>query len=200
MPPFLDLPGELRNEIYYAVYDNDHTVHIASDGAIRLPALAHVSSQVRREALSIFEDMITRPDTIKATIRDLDFSQLTSFLQARPDLDPRRVHVDLTVRFLKAEACSDAITRLEDFARLDFRAVQCQAEFDWRAYDIGSAARMIHALATRPAGNAGVLRSLTGAMAIARQLQVKRSLVERPARQRLQISNAGMDFRLLRME
>lgn len=37
-------------------------------------------------------------------------------------------------------------------------------------------------------------------MVAARQVQVKRTLVERPARQRLQVSQGGLDFRRLRMD
>lgn len=206
MPSFLDLPGELRNEIYYAVYNIDRTVHIASDGAIRVPALTHVSRQVRQEALSIFEEIISSPDTVKTTVRDLDFSYLTAFLRARPSfLAPGRGrgHVVLTARFHKPEACMHAMARLDDFARLnvaDFQVVQYQANFDWRAFDIGSAQNIIRAMTERSDGDTRSLRGLIDAMVVARQVQVKRTLVERPARQRLQVSQGGMDFRRLRMD
>lgn len=205
MPSFLDLPGELRNEIYYAVYDHDRAVTLTSNGNIKLPNLAHVSTQIRREALSIFEEIASCPHAIKATIADLDFSHLTAFVQLAATAH-RQQFLDLTMRFDKPELQRDeAIQRLEAFLRHEFTAaatVHYQVDFNWRAYDIASAQRVIRDIVNGlHLRNLNVIgNGLMSAMAVARQAQVKRTLVERPARQRLQVSQGGRDFRHMRMD
>jgi len=151
MPSILDLPGELRNEIYYAVYNTDRAITMTSDGNLVMPALAHVSQQVRRETLSIFEDVASSPHAIRATIKDADFNHLNPSISARPSIAFQMAEniLALMMRFDKPGAWTQAVNHLEEFLHLsigDDWTHRYHIEFNWRAFDISAALETIRAV------------------------------------------------------
>lgn len=210
MSSFLDLPGELRNEIYYAVYNLDGAVHLTNEGHILVPSLAHVNTQIRRESLSTFKDFATNPRTIHAAVKDLDCSHLLTFIATRPSLhvlDPTR-HRTMALNFHFTKPTSrmqypDTLIAFLDLGLSDsFTAIKYAVDFNWRALDITVAHNIIQSLSDQLHGlrRRNASKGLIDGMVAARQAQVKRTLVERPARQRLQVSQGGRDWRHMRMD
>lgn len=79
----LNLPGELRNEIYTHVARNQDAVRL-SEGQIMLPALGGVCKKIRAEMRSIFEQEVVSNSTmdidIEARVVNFDFDPLFKWL------------------------------------------------------------------------------------------------------------------------
>lgn len=75
---FLDLAGELRNNIYEKVAEDD-TTYMNEAGIVTLHALASVNHQIRSEYLPVIPYACT---TIKTTVTDFDFHFLDKYFHA----------------------------------------------------------------------------------------------------------------------
>lgn len=75
--PFLNLPGELRNEVYEYVSAADLHMNISSSGDVRGQPLAGTCKQIRSEFLSLYADEVQKRATdVNAVVRNLDFTRL----------------------------------------------------------------------------------------------------------------------------
>ena len=77
----LELPPELRNQIYDHVATSTRTISV-HEGALVPHALARTCKQIRSESIPVFEsESIFYAHTIKARVIDLDFTNLTTFIE-----------------------------------------------------------------------------------------------------------------------
>lgn len=109
---FLDLPPELRNWIYdFGLGASGMMIH---DGTLRIPSLAQVCRQIRKELLPMYMARSNDIDTpVRAIVEDLEFSGLHRWLKAHPYVYPataqdpkamtcRRVDIDLRIRDVRS--------------------------------------------------------------------------------------------------
>ena len=79
---FLDLPAELRNEIYKQTVRSEPNLKITSSGTILKSPLAFVSKQVRNEFLPIWEaNGLSTVDEIRVRVEDCKFDPLIQILR-----------------------------------------------------------------------------------------------------------------------
>jgi hypothetical protein len=89
---FLDLPGELRNDIYKQAVRSETNLKITSSGTILQSPHAFVSKQVRNEFLPLWEaNDLSTVDEIRVRVKDCKFDPLiqilrTSATNLRPQL------------------------------------------------------------------------------------------------------------------
>ena len=76
----LDLPAELRNNVYYYIARSVRSIILLGSKAVS-PPLAQVNRQVQRELLSLVAANGVNPDSsIQASINDFDFRKVVTFL------------------------------------------------------------------------------------------------------------------------
>lgn len=108
----LSLPPELRLEVYrYYIAARPVKVHCTKTVP---PPLAHVCKLLRAEFLPVFEDeAILTSTSIKATVWNLDFRNLTSFVQRQPLLRGEKQKLNITIKFTSPQLLHDKnLTRL----------------------------------------------------------------------------------------
>jgi hypothetical protein len=97
LPPFFNLPGELRNAIYELVVLNAPLRLF--EGRVNLPPFAHVCRQIRTEMIGIFEeheeslilDVQSGRLPIKAKIINYDFVALYKWLERNEGTNDTRI-------------------------------------------------------------------------------------------------------------
>lgn len=190
------LPGELRNEIYHALLSSTLTLRLTKTGALLSPTLAHTNNLIRRELCSLLEHKPT-PE-LEAQAFDFDVTPLHAFLHRHPSKQATTT-IKLTLHLTSPNAEKEHYTALRAFLA-DSHArgwsVGYRVKFDWKAYGLAEAAQCARDFAAEfvssgggGAGSGG--EGLWRALKKAREAEVRRCLVERPARQRALLESRG---------
>lgn len=181
------LPGELRNEIYHALLNTTLTLRLSKAGVLIAPTLAHTNNLIRRELCSLLEH---KPATVlEAQVFDFDTAPLHAFLLANPT--KQQTTVKLTLHLTRPGAERAHYAALREFL-LDSHArgwsVGYRVHFDWARFSLGDAAesarRFAEVFMPQGSGSGSAGEGLWRAMRKAREAEVRKCLVERPARQR----------------
>lgn len=188
MHHLLTLPGELRNEIYHALLNTTLTQRLSKAGVLVSPTLAHTNNHIRREVCSLLEHK-TSP-ILEAQATDFDVSPLHAFLLAHPSKQAATT-VKLTLHLTSPGAEKAHYAALHAFladSHAKGWSVGYRVKFEWKAYGLGEAAECARDFTHEfmpggaVAGSAG--EGLWRALRKSREAEVRRCLVERPARQR----------------
>jgi len=221
---YLNLPGEIRNEVYHALLHssttssssstdeqqpnqpinnnnnnktNTTTLRLSKAGVLIPPTLAHTNALIRHELCSLLEHKTSTAPSIvlEAQAVDFDLAPLHAFLLKHHSHGQQ--HQTLTVK-LTLHLTSPQAEKLHDdhYAALRAFLLDSQArgwsvgykvKFDWTRYSIGDAAESARAFARAfmaDGVDGGAGEGLWRALKKAREAEVRRCLVERPARQR----------------
>jgi hypothetical protein len=238
---YLNLPGEIRNEVYQALLHssttttsdeqkpkqltqpnnnnnnanananstntNTTTLRLSAAGVLIPPTLAHTNALIRHELCSLLEHKTTTAPSVvlEAQAIDFDVAPLHAFLSKHHSHSRQQTTtVKLTLHLTSPSASklssspdndSEKYTALRSFLQ-DSQSrgwgVGYRVKFDWTRFSIGDAAESARAFerafisgvgeAGSGSGNAG--EGLWRALKKAREAEVRRCLVERPARQR----------------
>jgi hypothetical protein len=238
---YLNLPGEIRNEVYHALLhssttstddpkpkqlnqssnnstaianNNTTTLRLSAAGVLIPPTLAHTNALIRHELCSLLEHKTTTAPSVvlEAQAIDFDVAPLHAFLlkhhsqNQNHHLAGKKSHqqqhqqtttVKLTLHLSSPSASNPSLssdneksTALRSFLQ-DSQSrgwsVGYRVKFDWTRFSIGDAAESARAferafISGGDGGTAG--EGLWRALKKARETEVRRCLVERPARQR----------------
>lgn len=187
---YLTLPGELRNAIYDALLasSDNHTptLRLSKAGVLVAPSLAHTNNLIRRELTSLLEHKSA--SVLEAQAFDFDTAPLHAFLLAHPTKQTTTVKLTLHLTSPGAEKAHYPALRafLLESQAMGW-SVGYRVKFDWAGYGIGEAAECARSFASvfMPGGVAGSAgEGLWRALKKAREAEVRRTLVERPSRQR----------------
>jgi hypothetical protein len=182
---YLLFPGELRNAIYNALLltTSPDAQRVSKAGVLVAPSLAHTNNLIRRELTSLLEAQSAA--VLEAQAFDFDTAPLHAFLLANPAKQTTTT-IKLTLHLTSpgAEKAHYAALRaflLESQAR--GWSVGYRVKFDWGCYSLGEAAGCAREF-ERGFMLGGAGEGLLRALKKAREAEVRRCLVERPARQR----------------
>lgn len=186
---YLLLPGELRNAIYNALLltsspdAHTQTLRLSKAGVLVAPSLAHTNNLIRRELTSLLEAQSAA--VLEAQAFDFDTAPLHAFLLANP-AKQQTTTIKLTLHLTSPGAEKAHYAALRAFL-LESHAmgwsVGYRVKFDWSCYSLAQAAACARDFASAfMPGSAG--EGLLRALKKAREAEVRRCLVERPARQR----------------
>jgi hypothetical protein len=238
---YLNLPGEIRNEVYHALLHssttttsddqkpkqlnqlsnnntnanstntNTTTLRLSAAGVLIPPTLAHTNALIRHELCSLLEHKTTTAPSVvlEAQAIDFDVAPLHAFLSKHHSHSRQQTTtVKLTLHLTSPSASklsassspddNEKYTALRSFLK-DSQSrgwsVGYRVKFDWTRFSIGDAAESARAferafisggegvgVGEAGSGNAG--EGLWRALKKAREAEVRRCLVERPARQR----------------
>lgn len=143
---FLDLPPELRNEIYSKVLEDYFVTHLSrftkDKTLLTDSSLVSVSKQVRAEFL---DAMIQSSPIIRTRVRNLNFGSAIAFLNRLSDAenhklckdtknDSRIMRVEFEFHMLRADrATSERLQRwLNRFDHPTKKGVNIKFEYEWR--------------------------------------------------------------------
>jgi hypothetical protein len=210
---YLTLPGELRNEIYHALlnssdatqqqqYPQKHrtqhqhqnqqqqTLRLSKAGTLIAPTLAHTNNLIRRELCSLLEHRTSTASVIEAQAFDFNTAPLQAFLHKHPTKN--QITVKLTLHLTSPGAEKAHYAALRAFlseAQAKGWSVGYRVKFDWACYGIGEAAECARSFVRNCLPSGVVVAGSPGeglwrALKKAREAEVRRTLVERPSRQR----------------
>jgi hypothetical protein len=241
---YLNLPGEIRNEVYHALLHssttttsdeqkpkqlnqpsntnnantnanstntNTTTLRLSAAGVLIPPTLAHTNALIRHELCSLLEHKTTTAPSVvlEAQATDFDLKPLHTFLMKHHSHSRQQTTtVKLTLHLTSPQTSKISSSSPDDNAKSaalrsflqDSQSrgwsVGYRVKFDWTRFSIGDAAESARAFERAfisggdgagvgeagSSGNAG--EGLWRALKKAREAEVRRCLVERPARQR----------------
>lgn len=191
MPPLHTLPGELRNEIYTHLLPSPP--RLSPSGVLIPPSLAATSTALRAELTSLLNALPHA--ALEAQAIDFDTAPLHAFLLSRAAAAPAptlTLHLHLTAPG-KEKAHGAALRAFLAESRARGWRVGWRVRFDWRGWSLGQAAECARGFEPG-AGGSGVGEEGEGlwrAMRKAREAEVRRCLVERPARLRDFVREGG---------
>jgi hypothetical protein len=209
---YLTLPGELRNEIYHALlnssdnttqqhhpkkhHDQHHNqqqqqvLRLSKAGTLIAPTLAHTNNLIRRELCSLLEHRTSTASIIEAQAFDFNTAPLHAFLLKHPTKSQTTVKLTLHLTSPSAEKAHYASLRaFLSEAQAKGWSVGYRVKFDWVCYGIGEAAECARSFVRNCLAGGVVVAGSSGeglwrALKKAREAEVRRTLVERPSRQR----------------